>query len=343
MALPLVFVLTVSLASASSSSTNVNTNTTSTATCYHLDGFEARDHVPCYAGSSDAGDAVNCCHEDDICMSNGLCLQQGTRGIVLSRGSCMDHDWGTGCYAPCSDYHRSGGIPIVNVGFDSDDPEYCCGAVTVNEDEEDGGDLSCEFGSPFTIPRGTAISGVAGLSDENQNHDSHDEDDDDDDDDAETENHEEEGEEDDEHTHERVSPGIAVALGVGIPLGLLVMGGILWAVWERRRRQLKIEEEDGHGQGQGHAMTAMKLRGLELHHRYGPIPSPVPTYSRRGTPTQSAVFYSVHAASPPTTPPRTGPGVAFEQQQQQQEEEEEEEERRLMEDNESHDGERERR
>ncbi|KAL3457242.1 hypothetical protein BJX64DRAFT_269226 [Aspergillus heterothallicus] len=275
-----------------SSTPTSTSNTTISATCYHLDGSEAYDHVPC-----NSGDVVNCCNADDICMSNGLCFQQGDRGLVLSRGSCTDHSWGAKCYAPCSDYHRSGNMPIVNVGFDSEEPQYCCGSVTVDEDDDDDDDnVSCEFGDgPFTIPRGIAIPGVAGLADY-----SADDGDDDDHDD------EDEDEKDDDHGTPRVSPGIVVALGVGIPLGLLVMGGVLWAIWERRRRQLKIEEEDGRSTS-GISLTAMKMPGL--HHRYGPVPSPVPTYSARHTPngSQSALFQPVHHQSPMSSPPNSPP------------------------------------
>ncbi|KAL2796978.1 hypothetical protein BJX66DRAFT_335435 [Aspergillus keveii] len=266
-------------------STPTHTNTTTiSATCYNLDGSEATDHVPCQSG-----DVVNCCSAGDICMSNGLCFQQGDRGMVLSRGSCTDHSWGARCYAPCSGYHRSGTVAIVNVGFDSEGPEYCCGSVTVERNDEEEEGLSCEYGNgPFSIPRGTAIPGVAGLTDYHpKGDDSHDDDDD----------------------HKRVSPGIAVALGVGIPIGLLVMGGVLWAVWERRRRQLRIEEEDGRSTS-GMTLTNMKMPGL--HHRYGPVASPVPTWSGRATPTgsQSVLLHPVTSSpmnSPPSSPPQSPP------------------------------------
>ncbi|KAL2831293.1 hypothetical protein BJY01DRAFT_108837 [Aspergillus pseudoustus] len=271
-----------------------STNTT-TATCYNLDGSRASDHVPCQSG-----DVVNCCNAGDICLSNGLCFQQGNRGMVLSRGSCTDHSWGARCYAPCSDYRRNGTVPIVNAGFDSDEPEYCCGSVTVSDDDSDDDDVSCEYGDgPFSIPRGTAIPGVAGLSKDAL--------DDDDDDDHDEED--EDKDDDEDHITKSVSPGLAIALGIGIPVGLLLMGGVLWAVWERRRRQLKIEEEDGRSSA-GMTLGAMKLPGL--HHRYGPVPSPVPTYSARHTPngSQSALFQPVHQSplsSPPVSPPNSPP------------------------------------
>ncbi|KAL3480525.1 hypothetical protein BJX99DRAFT_18278 [Aspergillus californicus] len=276
----LVALFPLAFASTSSTSTSASTtNSTESAVCYNLDGSEAHDDVPC--GS---GDVVNCCNSGDICMSNGLCYQQGDRGMVLSRGSCTDDTWGPKCYAPCSDYEREGGVTIVNLGFDSDEPEYCCGAVSIDDDE-----LSCAEGDSFTIPHGTAVLGVAGLS-----NNSTDEDHDDDDDDS----HADEDEDDEDHKDHEVSPALAIALGVGIPLGLILMAGVLWAVWERRRRQLRIQEEEENA-GNGTVMAGMPLPGL--HYRYGPIPSPAPTHSRRGTPTQSGVFIPV-PMSPPQEP-----------------------------------------
>ncbi|KAL4865778.1 hypothetical protein BDV12DRAFT_145870 [Aspergillus spectabilis] len=278
--------LPLALASGSSSSSSTNststTNSTEPAICYHLDGSEASDHVPC--GS---GDVVNCCNSNDICMSNGLCYQQGDRGMVLSRGSCTDYGWGNRCYAPCADYHRDGDMAIVNVGFESDEPEYCCGAVTVEDEGDD--EVSCEYGGgPFHIQPGTAILNVAGLADREE--------------DEGTDEHEtEDSKDENDNDSNNVSLGLAVALGIGIPLGLLVMGGVLWAVWERRRRQLKSEEE-----GRGDAvMTALNLP--RLHHRYGPIPSPVPSWSGRATPNQSGMLlHPVNSIpqSPPLSPPR---------------------------------------
>ncbi|KAL3433642.1 hypothetical protein BDV09DRAFT_186519 [Aspergillus tetrazonus] len=259
------------------SSTSPSTNTTST--CYKLDGSEASDHAPC-----GTGDSVNCCHEDDICLSNGLCYQQGNRGMA--------------------GYNRGSGIAIVKISFE-DEPQYCCGSVNTqsggsdNDDEEDdNGEASCEFGDPFTIPAGTAIPDIAGLSSTLEPH---------------ADGNAEDSSDTDSHsksqTPARMTTPLAIALGVGIPLGLILMGFILWAVWERRRRQLRDEEIErvsgvdgvalaGAGSNMGMSMRA-NLPGL--HHRYGPIPS----YSGRGTPSQSGFF--VAQGQPLGTPVSTPP------------------------------------
>ncbi|KAL5333129.1 hypothetical protein BJX70DRAFT_381950 [Aspergillus crustosus] len=302
-------------AGSSTSSSSTTTNSTEPAVCYHLDGSEASDHVPC-----GTGDVANCCNSNDICMSNGLCFQQGDRGLVLSRGTCTDLGWGNRCFAPCANHHRDSDMAIVNVGFESDEPEYCCGAVTAGDDDEE---VSCEHGEPFHIQSGTAILNVAGLAEHSSDKDT-DTDTDDDDDHASGEededSHDAEDSEEDEDSHDtedseedhdhEVHPGLAIALGVGIPLGLIVMGGVLWAVWERRRRQLQTEEESliaggvrgrGGGGGGETVMTALTLP--RLHHRYGPIPSPVPSWSGRATPSNgSGMLHPVESAS--QSPPR---------------------------------------
>jgi hypothetical protein len=177
----------------------------------------------------------------------------------------------------------------VKVSFE-DEPQYCCGSVSTqsgdndNDDEEDdNGEGSCEFGDPFTIPAGTAIPDIAGLSSTSEPHA-----------DGNTEDSSDADSHSDSRTPARMTTPLAIALGVGIPLGLILMGFILWAVWERRRRQLRDEEAEqvlgadgmalaGAGSNMGMSMRA-NLPGL--HHRYGPIPS----YSGRGTPSQSGFF-----------------------------------------------------
>ncbi|EEQ92465.1 hypothetical protein RJZ56_005092 [Blastomyces dermatitidis] len=122
--------------------------------CYALDGTEYPFDVPC------TNDEVTvCCNSKDICMSNGLCYLQGSHGSVLSRGSCTDKNWGPGCFAPCSSYHRHIGFPIVNFGFQGKDSKYCCGGFEIVD-----GKVGCLNGdSTFSLPPGQAIVGVAGL------------------------------------------------------------------------------------------------------------------------------------------------------------------------------------
>ncbi|KAL4789242.1 hypothetical protein BDV19DRAFT_395249 [Aspergillus venezuelensis] len=250
-------------------------NSTESAICYNLDGSEAPDDVPC-----GTGDVVNCCNSGDICISNGLCMHQGEHSGGLARGSCTDQSWGGRCYAPFSEYNRSSGISIVHIRFD-DEPEYCCGDATSTQDDDDDDDDD----DPFIIPFGTVIPDVAGLSNHTLPAIS-------DTSDSTTSD-----------SDSRISTGLAIALGIGLPLGLASMGVVLWAVWERRRRYLRVhygEEAPRTGTEMNMGMGTRKMdtnsttRLTSLHDLYGPVPSYAS--SRRGT-------LNVSGISPPRPPP----------------------------------------
>ncbi|KAK2807490.1 hypothetical protein FQN50_005358 [Emmonsiellopsis sp. PD_5] len=124
-------------------------------TCYALDGTEYPDHVPCTDG-----EATNCCGPNHICLSNGLCFLQESAGLVLGRLTCTDKDWGSGCYAPCTNYFRDGGSPIVPLHYDRMNSEYCCGGTAIVN-----GKLGCENGDrAISLPVAEVVIGVAGLS-----------------------------------------------------------------------------------------------------------------------------------------------------------------------------------
>ncbi|KAE8352058.1 hypothetical protein BDV28DRAFT_8529 [Aspergillus coremiiformis] len=248
-------ILLIALASAS---TAANTK------CYFLDGSVASADVPCTTDST-----TNCCNKKDVCMSNGLCYIQGSRGMALSRGSCTDKSWGPRCFAPCSSTNRNNGYPIVNVGYSGGTSTYCCGAVAFKD-----GKITCQAeGDPFRIDFGTAIPGVAGLarnmscstttSSSNSTES------------GSTGNSTESGSTGNA-TCENTGPAdrngstrdVAIGAGVGVPLGVVALLSMGWALYERRQRQVaervgmavpgKEEGEDGplRGMGDGHAVPA---------------------------------------------------------------------------------------
>ncbi|PLB47468.1 hypothetical protein P170DRAFT_361055 [Aspergillus steynii IBT 23096] len=179
--------------------------------CYNLDGSQAKADVPCRQGETS-----NCCNTNDVCMSNGLCYLQGKRGLGLSRGSCTDRSWGAKCYSPCSNDNRNTGIPIINVGFNGNKSEYCCGAVTWNN-----GKAGClHGGDPFKLPFGRAIAGVAALAEDNGNGN------------GSTGNNDTVEPQPGSSNHD-----VAIGVGVGVPLGVLALTAFGWALWERRARQ----------------------------------------------------------------------------------------------------------
>ncbi|KAJ5626485.1 hypothetical protein N7528_003912 [Penicillium herquei] len=153
----------------------------------------------------------------------------------LSRGSCTDYAWGSSCPQYCKDAQPSAGASVVWLtngttgGSTGDETEYCCNSVIISVNDT----LVCSkidgnTQNPFTLnSTGHIIAGVAGLeglvetSDANSstitnstgntcttassnNGDS--------------------------------SKEIAIGAGVGVPLGVIALLSIGWALYERRKR-----------------------------------------------------------------------------------------------------------
>lgn len=67
-----------------------------TRPCYYPDHTEATADVPC------TGDKyTSCCLESDICLSNGFCIAITTQPFVVTRGSCTNQGWDSGCPTHC--------------------------------------------------------------------------------------------------------------------------------------------------------------------------------------------------------------------------------------------------
>ncbi|KAF7594920.1 hypothetical protein BBP40_007956 [Aspergillus hancockii] len=194
------------------------TAATTNTTCYFLDGTVASADVPCTSDST-----TNCCNKNDLCMSNGLCYMQGSRGMALSRGSCTDKSWGARCFAPCSSTNRGDGYPLVNVGYSGSSSKYCCGAVTYKDNE-----ITCAAeGDPFSIDFGTAIDGVAGLAGKDTSSTTSA---------SSTATATARCESAKEEAWSRANHDVAIGAGVGVPLGVIAVASIAWALWERRQR-----------------------------------------------------------------------------------------------------------
>ncbi|OJD10925.1 hypothetical protein AJ78_08188 [Emergomyces pasteurianus Ep9510] len=196
--------------------------------CYALDGTEYPYDVPC---TND--EETICCNQGDICMSNGLCFLQGAHASALSRGSCTDKNWGAGCFAPCANYNRHIGFPVVNFGYSGKDSKYCCGGVSIVD-----GKLGCMNGdASFTLPRGEAILGVAGLAGNNSSPN-----------DPSTTTSTTNPQPTPTHpgtTAPTPSPELtcptshdtAIGVGIGVPLGVIALAALAWAMWERRGKR----------------------------------------------------------------------------------------------------------
>lgn len=128
-----------------------------------------------------------------------------------------------------ADSVRNTGVHIYNVDYNLANSQYCCGKVTYDQ-----AGPSCAHDQPFYLPPATAIPGVAGLATASASTAS-----------AST-------------TASPGSPGstttvpaqtsssshdIAIGAGVGVPLGVIAIASLVWALWERRqRRQAKASE-----------------------------------------------------------------------------------------------------
>ncbi|KAJ5587332.1 uncharacterized protein N7459_003097 [Penicillium hispanicum] len=88
----------------------------------------------------------------------------------------------------------------MNIAYNYSGTQYCCGAVIA-----DNGQPSCRYEKPFELPQGTIIPGVAFLEKNGVRNSS---------------------------GLEQSSSCIAVEAGMSVPLGVLVIAMIIWALWE---------------------------------------------------------------------------------------------------------------
>ncbi|RHZ45665.1 uncharacterized protein CDV56_103464 [Aspergillus thermomutatus] len=96
------------------------------------------------------------------------------------------------------------------MGYDTTNAKYCCGAVV-----DDNGSLGCQVGDAFTIEKGAVIPGVAalaGYSNSSSNTTCT------------------IGDSSSPSSHD-----VAIGAGVGVPLGVIALAAIAWALWERRQ------------------------------------------------------------------------------------------------------------
>ncbi|KAL4882373.1 hypothetical protein BJY04DRAFT_40453 [Aspergillus karnatakaensis] len=179
--------------------------------CYFPSGVVAETNVPCSGEQY-----TSCCHHTDVCLSNGLCLSAGQQPYTLSRGSCTNQRWDQGCPEYCGDVNPDGGCSIVNFSFRQGVSRYCCGTAISN-----GSSLACRDGDDFTVPTGQVLAGFALLENVTALNQS-----------SNTPNSPPSIITGSEECHET-----AIGAGVGVPLGVIALASIAWALFERRRRK----------------------------------------------------------------------------------------------------------
>ncbi|KAI1654903.1 hypothetical protein F4813DRAFT_368843 [Daldinia decipiens] len=102
--------------------------------CYYPNRKEAEDDSPCNPDS----DSSACCGGSigTVCLSNGLC--QGPNGAVI-RGSCSDMNWDSGnCANYCLGASLGGTDLISCANVTKDDTSYCCNGAENCCDSGDG-------------------------------------------------------------------------------------------------------------------------------------------------------------------------------------------------------------
>ncbi|KNG91689.1 hypothetical protein ANOM_000190 [Aspergillus nomiae NRRL 13137] len=228
--------------------------TSDTRQCYFPNGNKAPGNVPCKADTN-----THCCGQSDICLDNGLCLNVGHQPTCfLEEPARMINGTGVAPFAATP----SMGASITNVGFSSGKATYCCGSPRTNgstviclaSESDNNSDV------PFSIQDGNPILSAGMLqnittldatnsssSDSNSNSNS-----------------------------STATPATcpsshdtAIGAGVGVPLGVIAILLLIWALYERRRASRALQQmqpvafEAGHG-AFGHAPAAPYMNTTDM-------------------------------------------------------------------------------
>ncbi|EAW09904.1 uncharacterized protein ACLA_041200 [Aspergillus clavatus NRRL 1] len=116
------------------------------------------------------------------------------------------------------------------MGYAGDDSKYCCGPVVINN-----GSLGCKVGDPFQIDKGSVLLGVAALAGYSNSTSTS----------TSTSNNctpaDDSSDKDCPTAEPSTSHDVAIGAGVGVPLGVIALASIVWALWERRQRKQALQ------------------------------------------------------------------------------------------------------
>lgn len=208
-------------------------------TCYFPDGSVSPGDFPC----SDA-DTTHCCNAGNACLSTGYCMSAEQQPYVISRGSCTDNAWGTGCPAKCAGTNDdpSGGLPISWTGSSNTagSPLYCCGPLVV-----DNGSIACANSEDaFVLGTSELLFGAAILANTTQTNGTS----------TATSSvpassgtasspasSSTSGASSGDSSSKSSSNVTAVGAGVGVSLGVVAAAFATWALYERRKRHQQLQ------------------------------------------------------------------------------------------------------
>ncbi|RAL12170.1 uncharacterized protein BO97DRAFT_314863, partial [Aspergillus homomorphus CBS 101889] len=175
----------------------------SSRSCYFPSGSLAPENVPCSNSTYSA-----CCGKNDICHSNGLCMDVSEQPYVLSHGACTDADWTSpNCPSVCQTTNKSDGCSTINLLYTNGISTYCCGTPISN-----GTDVICPDGkNSFELESGSIVVGYAALENVTSL----------------------EAAATTTTTTTTSARDAAIGAGVGVPFGVIAIASMAWAVWER--------------------------------------------------------------------------------------------------------------
>ncbi|CAG8032664.1 unnamed protein product [Penicillium olsonii] len=216
-----------------------------TSQCFYPNGDKSTD-TPCYTD----GSASHCCGSRSICLTNKLCLSV-EQPYQLSRGSCTDNDWRSGSCPlnTCREFQSpklltkadpkfaesaqpGAGAAVVWLNGTGADSVYCCNSVLVNQtsSEKFCSNINGSPQSSFAVADGYIIPGAAALSElvKGSNDTS-----------SVVANNTSTATPSSSPTIKE-SNDLAIGAGVGVPLGIIAIFSIGWALWERRKRKRAV-------------------------------------------------------------------------------------------------------
>ncbi|OJJ00941.1 hypothetical protein ASPVEDRAFT_107469, partial [Aspergillus versicolor CBS 583.65] len=183
--------------------------------CYFPSGVLAVADVPCSGEQY-----TSCCDHRAICLSNGLCMSTTIQPYTLSRGSCTNQKWDQGCPQYCADCNPDGGCGLFTFSYKSKVAQYCCGSADVSNTT-----TKCYDGSnAFRVPDAEAVPGYALLGNITSFNASTDSPDSPNNTSCPI-----------EQTNTSSCHETAVGAGIGVPLGVIALASVAWALWERRK------------------------------------------------------------------------------------------------------------